>query len=552
MHAASHFHPYLYGNQFAIRTDHASLQWLLNFKNPEGQMARWLQKLQQCNFTIHHRRGRLHGNADALSRRPCEETACKYCEKREVRDADVNVTNGTTIGHKQSTVLNVLCETITNQNEETRIIEAQNQDPEIRVILQLMQESTNKPPWQEVASYSVAVKTYWGQWQSLKVHDGKLYRYLDSETSEPGRWQLVVPQSLRREVFEQVHGSPTCGHFGVKKTLARIRERFFWPSCRQSVEPWCRNCEQCQVSKGPGKKHKGPMKQFNVGAPLERVALDILGPLPTSKRGNKYILIVGDYFTKWVEAYPLQDQRAETIAMVFVREFVSRFGVPLQLHSDQGRNFESVLFNDVCNLLGMDKTRTTALHPQSDGMVERFNRTLENQLAVFVKKHQQDWDDHVPLILLAYRSAVHESTGQTLSCLMFGREVNLPVDLLYGRPPDEHKFETVEDYVDQLRNRMKNVHEYARMRIRIASDRMKRRYDVGSTRETFKCGDAVWLYNPQRKKGLSPKLSNDWEGPYLVTKQINELLYRIKKSPRAKSRIVHRNRLWRYLSNRDV
>ena len=210
------------------------------------------------------------------------------------------------------------------------------------------------------------------------------------------------------------------------------------------------------------------------------------------------------------------------------------------------------MFNDDCKLLGIDKTRTTALHPQSDGMVERFNRTLENQLAVFVEKHQQDWDDHVALILLAYRSAVHESTGQTPSCLMFGREVNLPVDLLYGRPPDEQKFETVEDYVDQLRNRMENVHEYARMRIRIASDRMKRRYDVGSTRKTFKCGDAVWLYNPQRKKGLSPKLSNDWEGPYLVTKQINELLYRIQKSPRATSRIVHRNRLWRYLSNRDV
>lgn len=156
-------------------------------------------------------------------------------------------------------------------------------------------------------------------------------------------------------------------HFGVKKTLARIRERFFWPACRQSVEEWYRNCEQCQVSKGPGKKHKGPMKQFNVGAPLERVALDILGPLPTSKRGNKYILIVGDYFTKWMEAYPLGDQKAETVADVFVREFVSRFGVPLQLHTDLGRNFESVVFNDFCSLLGIDKTPSTASHPQSDG-----------------------------------------------------------------------------------------------------------------------------------------------------------------------------------------
>ena len=211
----------------------------------------------------------------------------------------------------------------------------------------------------------------------MKVHDGKLYRYLDIGTSEPGPWQPVVPQSLRKEVFDQVHGSPTCEHFGVKKTLARIRERL-WSSCRQSVEEWCRNY------KAPGKKHKGPMKhkgpvkQFNVGAPLERVALDILGPLPTSQT------------------------------------------------------------------------------PRSG--------------------------------------------------LMFAREVYLPVSILC-RPPDEQKFETVGD---QLRKTMENVNENARMRIPMASDQMKLRYDVGSTRETFKLsGDAVWLCNSQRKKGLSPKLSND-------------------------------------------
>lgn len=126
-------------------------------------MARWLQKLQQYNFTIQHRRGRLHGNADALSRRPCEETACKYCEKREVRDAAINVANDTTIGRKENIVLNVVCEAVTNQDGRSQITEAQRQDPEIRIILQLMHESTNKvnkPPWQEVASCNVAVKTY--------------------------------------------------------------------------------------------------------------------------------------------------------------------------------------------------------------------------------------------------------------------------------------------------------------------------------------------------------------------------------------------------------
>lgn len=115
---------------------------------------------------------------------------------------------------------------------------------------------------------------------------------------------------------------------------------------------------------------------------MERVAVDILGPLPTSLKGNSYVLIVGDYFSKWMEAYPLKDQKAETVADVFVKKIVARFRVPLQMHLDQGRNFESSLFTKMCSLLSIDKMRTTALHAQSDGMVERFNRTLENQLAI--------------------------------------------------------------------------------------------------------------------------------------------------------------------------
>ena len=189
------------------------------------------------------------------------------------------------------------------------------------------------------------------------------------------------------------------------------------------------------------------MKQFIVGAQLERIAVDVLGPLPVSEKGNKYLLIVGDYLTKWVEAYPLENQRADVVTEVLVKEFISRFGAPMQMHSDQGRNFESAVFSGVCNLLGINKTRTTALHPESDGMVERFNRTLENQLAIFVEHHQKDWDDHVPLLMMSYQSAVHESTKQTPAKLMFGREVNLPLDLLFGRPPNE-KVKSVDDYVD--------------------------------------------------------------------------------------------------------
>ena len=129
----------------------------------------------------------------------------------------------------------------------------------------------------------------------------------------------------------------------------------------------------------------------------------MLGPLPESEKGNKYLLIAMDYFTKWPEAYPLPDQEATTVAEVLVKEFICRYGVPRELHSDQGRNFESAVFTGVCKLLGIHKTRTTPLHPQSDGMVERFNRTIENQLAAYVAENQQDWDQHIPMLLLAYR-----------------------------------------------------------------------------------------------------------------------------------------------------
>lgn len=182
-------------------------------------------------------------------------------------------------------------------------------------------------------------------------------------------------------------------------------------------------------------------------------------------------------------------------------------------------------------------------------MIERFNRTLENQLAIFVYRNQGDWDRWIPFVLMAYRSSVHESTRQTPACLMFGRELNLPLDLLYGRPPEPERPAKMDNYVQELEEKLEDIHKFTRARVKMASDRMKQRYDVGTARKIFESGDLVWLYNPQRKKGISPKLASDWEGPYEVVKRINELLYRVKRSSRGKSRLVHRNRLWRYAGN---
>ena len=117
----------------------------------------------------------------------------------------------------------------------------------------------------------------------------------------------------------------------------------------------------------------------------------------------------------------------------------------------------------MCELLGIEKTRTTALHAQSDEMVERFNRTLENHLAIFVEQNQKDWDRWIPSLLMAYRSSVHKTTKQTPACLMFGRELNLPIDLLYGRPPVPELPSVIEDYVSELQEKLEEIHQFARV-----------------------------------------------------------------------------------------
>ena len=278
---------------------------------------------------------------------------------------------------------------------------------------------------------------------------------------------------------------------------------------------------------------------------MERIALDILGPLPLSESGNQYLLIIADYFTKWPEAYPLPNQEATTVAKVLVNEMICRFGVPLEIHSDQGRNFESALFQEMCRLLGMTKTRTTPLHPQSDGMVERMNRTIEAQLSMFVQDHQRDWDEFIPLLMMAYRSSIHDTTKCSPAKLMLGRELRLPLDLLLERPPQEEP-NLVIPHVDYLQQTLETVHEFARSSLKLSSDRSKMYYDTKSSDNTYSTGDPVWLYNPKKKKGVSPKLSRNWEGPDTVVKPINDLVYRIQLGPRTKPKVVHWNRLWRY------
>src|SRR5436190_5845630 len=328
------------------------------------------------------------------------------------------------------------------------------------------------------------------------------------------------------------------------KTMEKVCQRFYWVNFKDDVKDWCRKCSTCASSNGPHKRRKAPMRQYNVGSPFEWIAVDVAGPFPETEDGNKYIIFVMDYFSKWAEAYALPNQEASTIAEEIIKQWISRFGTPLELHSDQRRNFESNLFQKICQLLDIRKTRTTTLHPQSDGMVERMNRTINKYLSKVVSDHQRDWDNYLHLFLLAYRASVHETTGQSPAKIIFGHELRLPCNLNFGIKPGEEI--AGEDYVSDLRHRMEDIHNRVRTNIQSASDQMKIQYDVRAEAGGYQSGDLVWLYNPKRRRGYSPKLQRQWEGPYEVVTRINDVIYRIKKLPNGKPRIVHYNRLAPY------
>jgi hypothetical protein len=291
------------------------------------------------------------------------------------------------------------------------------------------------------------------------------------------------------------------------------------------------------------------MHQY-VGAPFERIAIDITGPFPESDRGNRYLLIAMDYFTKWPEVYAIPNQEASTVANALVSNFFCRYGVPMKLHSDQRRNFESRLMQEVLGRLGVSKTRTTPLHPQSDGMVERYVKTVEEHLRKVVSTHQQDWEERLPIFLLAYRAATHETTGVTPAGMVFGRELHLPCDLMFGVPPDREQ--SVTSYAADLVERLHDIHHFTRQHLKVASDRMKEPCDQLANSAGFQEGNRVWLYCPTRKRGKSPKLQVCWEGPYIITTRINDVIYRIQWRPRAKMMVVHLDRLAPYLgASRD-
>jgi transposase InsO family protein len=424
----------------------------------------------------------------------------------------------------------------------------QSEDKTLAWIVSAKERGESQPKWDEVADKNACAKHYWAQWERLKLKDGILGRVWESDDGLTTRWQMLVPKRLRKPIFLMLHATPIGGHLGSAKVLPKCRLRYHWFVMSTDIRTWVAQCDICASRKYPPKRNRAKMRQYRVEIPMERIASDILGPLPVTKHENKYILVVADYFTRWTEAYAIPNIESTTVAEKLVTEIICRFGVSRICHSDQGTRYQSELFKETCKLLGIHQTRTTPLHPQSDGLVERFNSTLLNMLSTVVSENQTDWDEYLLFVMMAYRSGVQETTQETPNMMMLGREVKLPVDLFSGSV-EEYSSElgdTKSFYAEYLREKMIYAHDKVRDNVVKNSKRQKTNYDVKAKGEAFELGEWVWLLNPKPRKGVSPKLQRDWEGPYLILTKLDDVIYRIQKSPRCKPRVVHFYRLKRY------
>ena len=281
---------------------------------------------------------------------------------------------------------------------------------------------------------------------------------------------------------------------------------------RKDIAIWNKACTTC-ASRNPGRAVKSPLTPIPVGGAFDRVGVDII-QFPTSKRGNKYAVVFVDYLTKWPEVFAVKDQTAHTVAQLLVEHVISRHGVPAELLSDRGANFLSGLLQEVCSLMGIHRLNTTAYHPQTDGLVERFNRTLTDMLAKTVTRDGADWDDHLPYVLFAYRAAAQESTRESPFFLLYGRDPRLPTETALS-PPVDRKELNLGEYGHNLVNNLSQAWNNARDSIKWSQKRQKTVYDRKS-KIVFKEGDRVFLYKPAAKSGKAHKFARPFHGPYRI------------------------------------
>ena len=435
--AIEKFRPYAEGVKFRAITDHHSLLWLRNLKDPVGRLARWSLKMAQFDFELIHRKGASHQVPDALSR-------AFVCSVK-------------TEGFK-------------------------SEDPWYnRKFAEVSQHPDRHPGW--------------------RVTNNELFHYKANRRVLPvdaPNWKLVVPKELRSEVLRKCHDEPTAAHFGFFKTYRRVSTDYFWNTLKSDVSRYVRECRVCGAQKVPADQRAGLMgRQKLVEFPFQLVSVDLIGPLPRSKRGFSWLIVLTDWYTKFVLVKPLRRATAQEVTEFMEREVFLMFGIPEIVMCDNGVQFVSGLFKRLMSDYGIKKCWYNAkYHPQVN-FTERVNRVITTAIRSYIgNQPHYTWDEKVFHIASAIRSAVHEVTGYAPNHLVFGRDLPNSGSSYRGHPEDVIVVDNTK--LKEWSQKLLAL-DAAKREIKSGLDkaylRNKRHYDMRKRSYSFEVGDLVWKRN---------------------------------------------------------
>lgn len=428
-----HFRAYVEGTpNLTVFTDHASLLWLHHLKEPTGRLARWCLRLSQFSFEIKHRKGANNIVADFLSRHVSSLSLSELQPDEWYKDMLSKVTKNPTV------------------------------------------------------------------YPDFRVDNGILYKHVrpcHNITSNLSPWKMVVPTPNRTQILHQCHDDPTAAHLGFAKTLARVAEFYYWPKMRKTIFGYVRNCHICAAHKSSTEKPLGLMGNYkNINFPFQLISLDIMGPFPRSKHGNQYLLVVTDWFTKFVFVHPLRKAITSSIVRFLEQNVFLIYGVPQIMVCDNGSQFIAKDFSKFLDSYGVQAVWYNAkYHPQINH-TERVNKVIITAIASYIKDSHKTWDENIHHIAQAIRLAKHDVTGFSPSFLVFGRHTPLSGSF-YGKVADNpHNIPDISDqsqWIDDIHNLPPLFHD-VRFRLKKAYESSKVRYDLRRRPLSFTLGDLVW------------------------------------------------------------
>ncbi len=520
-----YFRPYVYGREIHIFCDQASVRYALVTNNLRGRQARWGIRLQEYNLKLFYRPGKMNANADALSRvhdqpKPIREVAqeIKVVHAHHTEEAD----------HQTSSIkyLEKL------QREDTQLI------PIILYLEQGILPTENPNLAMQVLAKSSRYHLQEGILFCTPAYTQKLLKHRLHGRPVPNL--LVVPQSLQPEVLEAYHCELGGGHFGIDRTIDKISLRYYWPNLKLSVAEFCKSCLGCLTRKAPTHSFKGPLTPIPVEPiPFFAISIDVVGPLPMTTSGNKYLITAICMFTSWPEVAATADTKAPTVARFLFDYIICRHGSPNVILSDLGSNLMSQLIQEVCKLTDTKRAHTVRYRAMANGRLERYHKSLMTTLSMYVSTNQRDWDLYISLATLAYRCSRHESTGEIPYFLVHGRDIRLPLETAFQLPNPDYVVD-VDDFKLDLVFRLRSAWKIAHECISKAQQKQKYYHDKRlHLPPNYQPNDLVFVYTPAVPKGRTAKLSHLWHLHQVTECRFPNLLVVPCNNPRARPKLVN-------------